>query len=117
VEVAPPTIIEPKQEEDVVPSVIDPMLLSLVHQSIIQQHVTSGDLPVTTAETEPVSPIRMTPEQSEDQLEPEAESSLVPSTPPIFSSTDLVMVSEPARQEIIAAFIFPMGAPRRLPSR
>jgi len=57
VKVASPTTSKPEQEEDIAPSVIDPVLLSLVHQSIIQQHATSEDLQVTTVETEPVSPI------------------------------------------------------------
>ena len=35
-EVAPPTTSEPGQEEDVLPPVIDPVLLSLVHQSMTQ---------------------------------------------------------------------------------
>jgi len=50
--------LEPDQEEDV-PSIIDPMFLSLVHQSMTQQQATLEDFPVITVETEPVSPIQM----------------------------------------------------------
>ena len=56
-EVAPQTTSEPEQEEDVTPPVIDPVLLSLVHQSIVQQHAILGELPVMTVKTEHVSPI------------------------------------------------------------
>ena len=48
---------------------------------------------MTTVKTEPVSPIQMAPKQSEDQLEPETESSLIQ---PAFSSpsaSDLVMAT------------------------
>ena len=43
---------EPEQEEDVVLLAIDPVLLSLVYQSVTQQQGTLGDLPVMTVETE-----------------------------------------------------------------
>ena len=104
---------EPKQEEDVLLPVIDHVLLSLVHQSIIQQQATSRDLPVTTVETEHVSPVQMAPEQSKDQPEPEL--SLVPLTYPASLSIDLVMVSKPARYKITADFVFPTGAPVKTP--
>ena len=55
-------ISEPEQEEDVIPSAIDPVLFSLVHQSVIQQHATLGDLPVTTVEKESAPSVQMAPE-------------------------------------------------------
>ena len=64
-------------------------------------------------ETKLVSPVQMALEQSEDQPEPKAESSLVLSTSLTSSSIDLMMVSEPTRQEITTAFIFLMGAPMK----
>ena len=35
-EVSPLATSEPEQEEEVTPLVIDPMLLSLIHQSVVQ---------------------------------------------------------------------------------
>ena len=70
------------------------MLFSLVHQSVIQQQATPGDLPVTPVKTEHVSPAQTTPEQCGDQPEPEME---LPSIPPALSSpsaSDLVEATD-----------------------
>ena len=55
VKVAPPAILEPEQEEKATPPVIDPVLLSLVHQSVVQWQATLGDLLVAMVEMELVS--------------------------------------------------------------
>ena len=86
---APQTKLEPDQEEDIAPPVIDPVLLSLVHQ----QQATSGDLPMMTVEKEPVSPIQMAPEQSKDHPKPETESSLIPPALSSLSASDLVVAT------------------------
>ena len=44
---------EPGQEDEVTPPIIDPMLLGLVHQRVIEQQATPGDLSVATVEMEP----------------------------------------------------------------
>ena len=48
----------------------------------------------------------MAPEHVEGQLEPETVSSLIQQTPLAALSTDLVVVSEPVRQELTADYIF-----------
>ena len=65
-ELTPPMISEPEKEKEIVPSVIDPMLLSLVHQSIIQQHATSVNLLVMTVKTESALPVQMASKHGED---------------------------------------------------
>ena len=91
---------------------IDPVLLSLVHQSMTQQQATPRDLPETMVETESASSVQIAPEQGEGQPEPGIESSLIPPTP-LF--TDLVVVTEPASQEITADFVFLTGAHAKTP--
>jgi len=56
-------ISELERKEDI-PLAIEPILLSLVHQSVTQQQATSGDLPMTTVETE-FAPIQMAPKHGE----------------------------------------------------
>ena len=106
-------ILEPEQEEGIAPPAIDPVLLSLVHQSITQQQATSGDLPVMTVETESAPSVQIAVEQSEGQPEPETESSSIPLTPPASSPIDLVVAAQPIRQEITADFMFQMTAPAK----
>ena len=79
---------EPEQEEEATPSVIDLVLLGLVHQRAIQQQAASGDLPVATIEIEPILKI------GGDQLEPETELSLVLLAASSPSAFDLVEVAE-----------------------
>ena len=53
--VAPLVMLEPEQEEKMTPSVIDPVMLGIIHQRVIQQQAAPGDLSVATIEREPIS--------------------------------------------------------------
>ena len=70
------------------------MLLSLIHQSIVQQQATPGDLLVATVKTEPVSPAQIALEQSEDKPKHETESSLIPPALSNLLASDLVEATE-----------------------
>ena len=93
-EVSPLATSEPEQEEEVAPPVIDLVLLSLVHQRVVQDMPHWGDLPVATVKMEHVSPTRTALEQGVDLPELETGSSLVLRAFSSSSTSDLVEATE-----------------------